>query len=134
MWDAYLVILNVLSKVFFVKKINLFQNKKLGIQSVSISLEPDQNQLCMWPDLTSNGLQILSTTSLERIVSYLHVFTLQDISNKTKDLLNNLKSLATTEDDGKQYLTLESLKERKMPPATENFLFSLAACEGLVKL
>ena len=57
----------------------------------------------------------------------------QDISNKTKELLNNLKSLAT-EEDGKSYITLESLKERKMPPATENFLFSLAACEGLVKL
>ena len=59
---------------------------------------------------------------------------LQDISNKTKELLNNLKSLATTEEDGRQYITLESLKERNMPPATENFLFSLAACEGLVKL
>ena len=59
---------------------------------------------------------------------------LQDISNKTKELLTNLKSLATTEEDGRQYITLESLKERNMPPATENFLFSLAACEGLVKL
>ena len=62
---------------------------------------------------------------------FLSIF--QDISNKTKELLNNLKSLATVE-DGKSYITLESLKERKMPPATENFLFSLAACEGLVKL
>ena len=61
-------------------------------------------------------------------------FPFQDISNKTKELLNNLKSLATEDEDGKAYITLESLKERKMPPATENFLFSLAACEGLVKL
>lgn len=59
---------------------------------------------------------------------------IKDISNKTKELLNNLKSLATEEDDGRAYITLESLKERKMPPATENFLFSLAACEGFVKL
>ncbi|KAL4232018.1 Protein fam45a [Mactra antiquata] len=55
---------------------------------------------------------------------------IKDIANKTKELLNNLKSLA--DDDGA--ITLETLKERKMPPATENFLFNLAACEGLVKL
>ena len=131
LYDESLVILRFLSKVVFLKRLTFFKIK-LGIQSVSISLEPDQDQHCIRPDLTSNGLRILSTTSLERVVSYL--FSLQDISNKTKDLLNNLKSLATTEDDGKQYITLESLKERKMPPATENFLFSLAACEGLVKL
>lgn len=58
----------------------------------------------------------------------------QEIEQKTSELLNNLKSLCETGDDGKKYLTLESLKQRKMAPATENFLFSLAACEGLVKL
>lgn len=55
---------------------------------------------------------------------------IKEIATKTKELLNNLKSLA--DEDGS--ISLESLKERKMPPATENFLFSLAACEGLVKL
>jgi hypothetical protein len=54
----------------------------------------------------------------------------QDVATKTKELLNNLKSLAG--EDGT--IALESLKERKMPPATENFLFNLAACEGLVQL
>ena len=57
----------------------------------------------------------------------------QEIANKTKDLLNKLKSLATEDEDGKMTLSLEVLKERKMPPATENFLFSLAASEGLAK-
>ncbi|CAL1547531.1 unnamed protein product [Lymnaea stagnalis] len=56
------------------------------------------------------------------------------IETKTKDLLNNLKSLATKGADGKLSFTLETLKERKLPPATENFLFSLAASEGLVQL
>ncbi|XP_059173996.1 DENN domain-containing protein 10-like [Physella acuta] len=56
------------------------------------------------------------------------------IESKTSDLLNNLKSLATKDVDGKLSFTLETLKERKLPPATENFLFSLAASEGLVKL
>ncbi|GFO07746.1 protein fam45a-like [Plakobranchus ocellatus] len=58
-----------------------------------------------------------------------------EIATKTQELLNNLKSLATLdEESGKPSLTLETLKERKMPPATENFLFSLAASEGFVKL
>ncbi|KAK7500789.1 hypothetical protein BaRGS_00008033 [Batillaria attramentaria] len=57
-----------------------------------------------------------------------------EVAGKTKELLNNLKSLASTGDDGKPSLTLETLKARKMPPATENFLFSLAACEGFVQL
>ncbi|KAJ8317079.1 hypothetical protein KUTeg_004983 [Tegillarca granosa] len=58
----------------------------------------------------------------------------KEIEQKTSELLNNLKSLCETSEDGKKYLTLESLNQRKMAPATENFLFSLAACEGLVKL
>ncbi|KAK6178152.1 hypothetical protein SNE40_012967 [Patella caerulea] len=56
------------------------------------------------------------------------------ITNKTKDLLNNLKSLAVEDESGKSSITLETLHERKMPPATENFLFSLAVCEGFVQL
>ncbi|XP_060599901.1 DENN domain-containing protein 10-like [Ruditapes philippinarum] len=55
---------------------------------------------------------------------------IKDVATKTKELLNNLKSLAG--EDGT--IALESLKERKMPPATENFLFNLAACEGLVQM
>ena len=56
----------------------------------------------------------------------------QDIAIKTKELLNNLKSLATIGEDGKPVVTLETLRERKMPSSTENFLFNLAAAEGLV--
>ena len=58
----------------------------------------------------------------------------QEISSKTRELINNLKSLAVTGEDNKQYITIEVLRERKMTPATENFLFNLAACEGLVQL
>ena len=53
---------------------------------------------------------------------------------KTKELLNNLKSLASPSEDGKAVITLETLKGRKMAPATENFLFNLASAEGLVPL
>ena len=51
---------------------------------------------------------------------------------KTKDLLSNLRSFASLGEDGKPVVTLEALRERRMPAATENFLFSLAAAEGMV--
>ncbi|XP_048746661.2 putative DENN domain-containing protein 10 B [Ostrea edulis] len=59
---------------------------------------------------------------------------IKEISNKTKELLNNLRSLSTQTSDGKEVIQLETLKERKMAPATESFLYSLAACEGLVEV
>ncbi|XP_074642777.1 DENN domain-containing protein 10-like [Tubulanus polymorphus] len=58
----------------------------------------------------------------------------KEISNKTKELLNNLHKLATVGDDGKARLSLETLKEQKFPHATENFLYNLAAAEGFVQL
>ncbi|XP_033757595.1 DENN domain-containing protein 10-like [Pecten maximus] len=58
----------------------------------------------------------------------------QEVAKKTNELLDNLKSLAQKGEDGKLFITLDTLRARKMNPATENFLFSLAACEGLVKL
>lgn len=41
-------------------------------------------------------------------------------------------SLADEADNSK--LTLETLKQRHYPPATENFLFHLAAAEQLLKI
>ena len=49
---------------------------------------------------------------------------------KTKELLNNVKSLAP---EGEK-LTLDLLRERKLTPATETFLFMLATTEGLTQL
>ncbi len=51
---------------------------------------------------------------------------------RTKELLGNLRSLAIPGDDGKPVITLETLKAKKLPAATENFLFNLASSEGLV--
>lgn len=57
----------------------------------------------------------------------------QELSVKTKDLVNNLKKLAVeSEEGGKARITLEALKQRKLTPVVENFLFNLAAAEGLV--
>ncbi|XP_034158645.1 DENN domain-containing protein 10 isoform X2 [Pangasianodon hypophthalmus] len=57
---------------------------------------------------------------------------IKDISVKTKEILSNLVSLAEEGDDAK--LTLDTLKRRHLPPATENFLFHLAGAEQLLKI
>ncbi|XP_030627262.1 DENN domain-containing protein 10 [Chanos chanos] len=57
---------------------------------------------------------------------------IKDISVKTREILTNLVSLAEECENSK--LTLESLKQRHFPPATENFLFHLAAAEQLLKI
>lgn len=56
----------------------------------------------------------------------------QDISVKTKEVLANLVALADECEDSK--ITLEGLKQRHFPPATENFLFHLAAAEQLLRI
>ena len=49
---------------------------------------------------------------------------------KTLELINNLKSLSP---EGEK-LSLDVLHARKLTPATENFLYSLASVEGLTQL
>ncbi|XP_028324489.1 DENN domain-containing protein 10 isoform X2 [Gouania willdenowi] len=56
----------------------------------------------------------------------------QDLSVKTREILTNLVALADECEDSK--ITLESLKKRHFPPATENFLFHLAAAEQLLQI
>ena len=61
------------------------------------------------------------------------VYSFQELSNKTKDLVNNLKKLAVKpEEGGKARITIETLKQRKLSAVVENFLFNLATAEGLV--
>ena len=55
---------------------------------------------------------------------------LQEMSKKTKELISNVKGLAP--EGGK--VSLEILHKRKMNPATETFLFSLASAEDLTEL
>lgn len=57
---------------------------------------------------------------------------IKDISVKTKEVLANLVALADECEDSK--ITLEGLKQRHFPPATENFLFHLAAAEQLLRI
>lgn len=56
---------------------------------------------------------------------------IQDIANKTQDVLNSLKSFAS---DDTNVLSLEALKERRLAPALENFLANLAIAENMLNL
>uniref|UniRef100_A0A3Q3W3S8 UDENN domain-containing protein n=1 Tax=Mola mola TaxID=94237 RepID=A0A3Q3W3S8_MOLML len=57
---------------------------------------------------------------------------IKDIAVKTKEILANLVALADECEDSK--ITLASLKRHHFPPATENFLFHLAAAEQLLRI
>jgi len=56
----------------------------------------------------------------------------KDIATKTAELIVQLKSLAGG--NGDECLTLEKLKEHKLAPALENFLFNLAVAENLIRV
>ncbi|XP_069756169.1 DENN domain-containing protein 10 isoform X2 [Narcine bancroftii] len=58
---------------------------------------------------------------------------IKEISQKTKEILANLASLAPDE-EGKSKITLEMLKERRFPPATESFVYHLAAAEQMLQI
>lgn len=61
------------------------------------------------------------------------LYDFQELSNKTKDLIGNLKKLAVESEEGSEpKITLEGLQQRKLTTIMENFLFNLAAAEGMV--
>ncbi|KAF5928075.1 hypothetical protein HPG69_015341 [Diceros bicornis minor] len=60
---------------------------------------------------------------------------IQDISLKTKEIFTNLAPFSEVSGDGgKLVLNFEALKQRRFPPATENFLYHLAAAEQMLKI
>ncbi|XP_039214360.1 DENN domain-containing protein 10 isoform X2 [Crotalus tigris] len=60
---------------------------------------------------------------------------IKDVSLKTKEILTNLASFTEVTHDGeKPSLNLEALKQKRFPPATENFLYHLAAAEQMLKI
>ncbi|XP_063100894.1 DENN domain-containing protein 10 isoform X3 [Cavia porcellus] len=60
---------------------------------------------------------------------------IQDIALKTKEIFTNLAPFSEVVDDGgKRVLNFEALKQKRFPPATENFLYHLAAAEQMLKI
>lgn len=60
---------------------------------------------------------------------------IQDISLKTREIFTNLAPFSEASGDGeRRVLNFEALKQRRFPPATENFLCHLAAAEQMLKI
>ncbi|XP_027262650.1 DENN domain-containing protein 10 isoform X3 [Cricetulus griseus] len=60
---------------------------------------------------------------------------IQDIALKTKEIFTNLAPFSEVSGDGgKIILSVEALKQKRFPPATENFLYHLAAAEQMLKI
>ncbi|XP_071948616.1 DENN domain-containing protein 10-like [Antedon mediterranea] len=58
---------------------------------------------------------------------------IKELSVKTKELISNLKSLGETSGQN-LCITFDILKKKSLPPATENFLYNLAAAEGFLQI
>nr|XP_008017546.2 DENN domain-containing protein 10 [Chlorocebus sabaeus] len=60
---------------------------------------------------------------------------IQDIALKTRGIFTNLALFSEVLADGeKRVLNLEALKQKRFPPATENFLYHLVAAEQMLKI
>ncbi|XP_066994835.2 putative DENN domain-containing protein 10 B [Anabrus simplex] len=60
---------------------------------------------------------------------------IKEIADKTRELLNQLRSLATVSTpEGKQMVSVETLREKNLPQALDNFLFNLAVAENIMML
>ena len=55
----------------------------------------------------------------------------QELSLKTRELIMKVQGLS---DEADGSLTLDSLREKKLTPALETFLYNLASAEGLTQL
>ena len=58
---------------------------------------------------------------------------ISDIADKTQDLLNQLITLATVQTpEGDKKVLVQSIREKNLAPAVENFLINLAVAENLL--
>lgn len=58
---------------------------------------------------------------------------IEQIQNKTNDIIQQLYSIATTTDN-KKMVTINDLKSKGYNPPLENFLFNLAVAENIMML
>ena len=76
------------------------------------------------------------TRELSRLVLFscntaMPLLSLQELSLKTRELITNVRGLS---DEADGTLTLDTLREKKLTPALETFLYNLASAEGLTQL
>lgn len=79
----------------------------------------------IYKDLGASVVELAETNAKEEDVS-------SELSQKTADLLKQLKSLASKTPNG--MITLEVLKEQNYSSAVENFLFHFAVAEDMMML
>lgn len=60
------------------------------------------------------------------------VQVVKEISNKTQELLNYLRSLAADKTTDSVAITTEDIKTKNLHPAVENFLINLAMAENIL--
>lgn len=58
----------------------------------------------------------------------------KEIHTKTVELLKSLKTFTVQNEHGATVMRLPALKEKKLAPALENFLWNLATAEGLIEV
>lgn len=67
--------------------------------------------------------------------TYSEAQIISEINDKTQDLLSQLTSLAVIQgSDGRKMVSAQTLKEKNLPPAVENFLINLAIAENMFLL
>ncbi|XP_071792834.1 DENN domain-containing protein 10-like [Asterias amurensis] len=104
----------------------------INVPAGEITVNPTAKEYFTLGKLHKDIAKVMVTSAQDESIS--NKQTIVDISNKTMELINNLKSLSDSGPNGSGKVSIETLHERKMPPATESFLFNLAAAEGMAQV
>lgn len=81
-------------------------------------------------DASMNDQQVIKVEVAVVFIVFLCVFV-KALSVKTKELITNVQSLSD-ESDGS--VTLNGLRQKKLNPSLETFLYNVASAEGLTQL
>jgi len=82
-------------------------------------------------DASMSDQQVIKVKLYHCVYYALSCFIVKALSVKTKELITNVQSLSD-ESDGS--VTLNGLREKKLNPALETFLYNVASAEGLTQL